>query len=492
MSTPSNWGSDLVPVATPVYRLPAGITTRDVAAVLFRRQRIIVAVLVSALATLGLGAVWLRPWLNPPRYTAGLKFLLKKDRFDAVVTPSDRSVPGINTIVSPQEILSEIELLKGSDVLDRLARESGAGRERLSRDLVAEPVAAGRNLTNLIAVRYTARDPAEVSRVLDRLPEVYLDKYLSVNRQPGALEYFRGQAETCGQQLEEAEQELAEFQKQLPQLAAEGRREAALARVGELEKLRVEADAAVREAESRLVELARQLGALPATITRSRVMEEPASLARLKAQLADLENKRAQVTWKPELSRLEERIAATRRVVESHSQAAPGRVEESLPHPMRQPVETELLRSQALLAGLRARRAALAEQERTGREQLAAARLIAAENGVQLAQLTRAVKTAEENDHFYRKKYAEAREAESLDQKRVLNVSVAERPGRPAPAPAGRTEYYLLIGSLLAISGALGAAFLVEMLDHSVHTPRELELCSAVTVLAAIPENRRG
>ena len=112
---------DLVPTPTAVYHVAGGRTARDLAAVLFRRKKIIIFWFASILAGVLLGAAWLRPYFFPAQYAAGLKFILKKDRFDAVVTPADRAVPGLTTTVSPQEVFSEIELLKSADVLERLA-----------------------------------------------------------------------------------------------------------------------------------------------------------------------------------------------------------------------------------------------------------------------------------------------------------------------------------------------------------------------------------
>src|SRR6185369_13900795 len=138
--------------------IPAGVTARDLAAVIFRRKRVILTVFSWILLTATLGAIWIGPRWSPTRYASSLKFIIKKDRFDAVVTSADRAVPGITTAVSPQEVQSEIELLKSADVLEGLAAEAQAPLERLREALQAEPVVAGRNVTSWIAVRYTAPD----------------------------------------------------------------------------------------------------------------------------------------------------------------------------------------------------------------------------------------------------------------------------------------------------------------------------------------------
>jgi uncharacterized protein involved in exopolysaccharide biosynthesis len=413
---------------------------------------------------------------------AGLKFMVRKDRVDAVVTPAERSVPGIPATATPQEVLAEIELLKSADVGERLARETGVSPERLRQGLLVEAVASGRNTTNLIAVRYSSPDREEVARVLGKLPEVYLEKHLSVNRRPGVVEFFRSQMEVWEQQLQAAEEEVAEFQKQLPGVVSEGKDPPTGNRLADTE-------AALREAESRAAEVQRQLQAMPEHVIRVRQAGDSAYLAQLRSQLLELEQRRTQATRLREIGQLEARIGELREAIAGE---APARVEESVPNPARALLEQEARRVEIELAGLRARRAALAAEDRRRREQAAAARLIAAENSVQLAGLTRQVKAAEENLWFYRKKYAEAREAELLDRSRVLNVSLAEAPRPPVRVEKRSLAFYLGVSGMLALALAASGAFAADRLDHSIHTPRQLEDCSSLAVLACIPEAKRG
>ena len=472
--------------------IPAGVTARDLAAVVFRRQRVILTVFCWILLTAALGAIWIGPRLSPARYASSLKFMIKKDRFDAVVTSADRAVPGITTAVSPQEVQSEIELLKSADVLEGLAAEAQAPLERLRESLQAEPVIAGRNVTSWIAVRYTAPDRGEVARVLAKLPEVYLQKHLRMNGRPEALEYFRSQAEAGEEELQAAETALAEFRKDEPPLAAEARQQPALLKLAEVERQRIDAEAAIRETESRVAELARQLSEIPAVLLTMRPVEESPYLGRLKTQLLELENQRALATYHRDIEKLDARVAEVRQAITAESEAAGTRASQVVPNPARGPLEAEHRQTQVQLAGLRSRRAVLAVQERVWREELSAAHRIAVENGVETADLLRAVKTAEENAQVYRRKYAEAREADLLDQKRVVNVVVAEGARPPEPVPSRSLGYFLAIGLLAAAGGGAAAGLAAERLDHSLHTPLELERCTAAPVLACIPHLKDG
>ena len=100
------------------------------------------------------------------------------------------------------------------------------------------------------------------------------------------------------------------------------------------------------------------------------------------------------------------------------------------------------------------------------------------------------VKASEESFLLYRKKYTEAQEAENLDQKGVLNVALAEEARAPVRAEGRSRWFYWGLGLLLATACSAAAGLSAEMLDHSVHTPRQLEGCSSLAVLACIPESR--
>ncbi len=485
----ANPSLELVPAPAPVYALAASTTARDIAAVLFRRLRVMLVVFVAVLGGVAIGLTWLAPRFHPARFASSLKFIVKKDRFDAVVTPSDRAVPGLTTSVNPQEVYSEIELLRSSDVLERLAQEAGLAApaaERLARDLVIEPVAAGRHVTNLILARYSSPDPGEVARVLSKLPEIYLQKHLSMNRRPAALEYFRSQAEASERQLRDAEQALAAFEKQD---AGEAAIQQTRQKLLDQEKQRLEVEAAVGEAESKSSELGRQFEALPETVPAAGRTEASPHFDRLRSLLLDLESRRAQAIFHRDIEPLDRRLDETRQALAAQ---APPAAPSPAPNPLRSAVEEERRRHQVALAGLRARLEALRWQERSSRRQLQDGSARLAAGAGRLRDLARDVQAAQENFSLYRKKYAEASEADALDQRRVLNVALAEGPRPPVRIQRRPSWFYLAFGFVFAAVAAAAAGLVVERLDHSIHSPAQLESCSRLPVLACVTEARPG
>jgi uncharacterized protein involved in exopolysaccharide biosynthesis len=110
------------------------------------------------------------------------------------------------------------------------------------------------------------------------------------------------------------------------------------------------------------------------------------------------------------------------------------------------------------------------------------------QKGIMQDDLVREVKAAESNYVLYLSKREQARIQDMLDERRVLNVSIAEPPTMP-----DQTLYSpLLLIALALIFGAFiaaGAALIADYLDPSFRTPDEVRDYLDVPVFAAIPEN---
>ena len=98
-------------------RLP---TFRDLVSPLFRYWR--TAVLVALTVCLGTTTVVL---LTPKQYEAEMKFLVKRERADPIVSADPNAMTQAPAYVSEDEVNSEVELLKSRDLLEEVAAASG-------------------------------------------------------------------------------------------------------------------------------------------------------------------------------------------------------------------------------------------------------------------------------------------------------------------------------------------------------------------------------
>src|SRR5580700_4662966 len=191
------------------------LSLRDFVAVVFRHRRLVAICFLGILCGSILVAL-----LQPNRYDAAMKILVKRERVDPVVTPNTSALPQFAPEVTEEQINSELELLKGKDLLEKVvvacdllhrqsepvwyremtAKFTRRGSDSLDKDAkIARAVRAlERDLqlvvvkkTDLIAVNYESPDPVLAARVLTTLAGLYLEKHLAVHRPPGAFNFFQ-------------------------------------------------------------------------------------------------------------------------------------------------------------------------------------------------------------------------------------------------------------------------------------------------------------
>ena len=99
----------------------AGLTLRDVAAPLFRRQRLV----ILSFAGIFLGGLLAALFL-PKQYSANMEILVKRERVDPVVT-TEATPQGTQPApaVTEDEINSEVEILRSHDLLEKVVAATG-------------------------------------------------------------------------------------------------------------------------------------------------------------------------------------------------------------------------------------------------------------------------------------------------------------------------------------------------------------------------------
>lgn len=239
--------------------------------VLFRQRRVFVWVAAVVFA----GAILYA--LAGTKYEASMKILVRRGRADAPVSSGVNAPIDLTRLaVTEEELNSEVELLRDTDVLRRVVEESGIGgrdwlhflrmhegrperveraARRLAKGLRVEPV----KKTNLIAIGYAADDPQRAARVLQSLEKAYLEKHLNVHRPSGELRFFSQQAEESKRQLEEAKLKLLRFTTDHGVVAAGLQRDLTLQKLSEVDASHRQTNVDLAETAQRVSELERQL-----------------------------------------------------------------------------------------------------------------------------------------------------------------------------------------------------------------------------------------
>jgi uncharacterized protein involved in exopolysaccharide biosynthesis len=477
-------------------------TAREVAMVLFRQRRAFVCGLALVLA----GAVFYL--VAGARYQAHMQVLVGRARADTPVTAQENAPVDLTRLaITEEELNSEVELLKDSEVMRKVVEASdlakadwlgflrpGEGQparvERAARRLAKKLEIESVKKTNLIAVRYSSADPALGARVLQALAEVYIEKHKEVHRPTGEFHFFEQQTAESRRQLEAAENNLLQFTQEHGIVVAAQQRDLDLQKLSDADASYRQTQIAIAETRQRVEELKKQLAtSAQRTITQIRTADNPELLGSLKARMLEQELKRTELLTKfepthPLVKEQEEKIAQTMAVIAVEA-ANPLRDETTDKDKNYEWAKSELQQAQVQLRGLEAKASATAAQVsayQTRAQQMGA-------DAIAQGDLASTEKAAEENYLLYIKKREEARMGDALDERGIVNVEVAEQPVVPV-LPLWSAWAVLAAG--LVAGGATGtaAALAADHLDPAFRTPEEVLAYLGTPVLASLPSKK--
>lgn len=475
-------------------------TLRDVLAVLFRQRRLVV------LTFGGIFAAALLYGVLSPSYQAHMTLLVRRRRLDPMVTSMPATPEFARQEISDEELNSEAEILRDQDLLAKVAVETGlvsegklwlldgGGREvrvaqavrRLAGQLKVEPV----RKTTLISVSYESGDAARAARVLAALARAYLQKHEEVHHPVGEFRFFDQQMNHYRARLEEAEMRLLDFTRDQGVVSGAMERDIALQKLSEVDASYRQGRIAIAETEQRVRSLQAKLASFPErTTTQVRVADNPQLLEKLKSRLLELGLERTQLLTKFEPSyrlvqEVDQQIAETKAAI-STEEALPLRDETTELDANHEWAKAELAKAQVELDALHARNSGtarlLTEAYKTARQLGAGA--------LRQQDLLRDMKEAEESYLLYVKKREEARIGDALDERGIVNVTIAEPPTVPA-LPKRSTWTFGLLGLVLGGAVSTALAFAADFLDPSFRTPEEVVAFLGAPVLASLAQKR--
>ncbi|PYX33051.1 MAG: hypothetical protein DMG77_02120 [Acidobacteria bacterium] len=480
-------------------------TARDVVAIGFRHQRVMVLCFLGVVLGVGLSAL-----LLPSKYRAETKLLVKRERVDPVITPEQNAPMVFHDTVGEEEINSEVELIQSQDVLHKVVTTCGLDKKsflsglmhpgetpenrtdrailRLRSDLQLEVI----KKTNVISIAYESHKPHLAQQVLKTLDEAYLQKHLDVHHPTGQFAFFDQEAEQYKKDMMAAEAQLNQFAQQQGGVAPTTQRDLTLQKLADFNSVLETTRASIAETQKRIADLEGQSNSTPSRLTTQMKSGDNAQvLQNLKATLLTLEMKRTELLTKyqptyPLVQEVDKQITDTRAALVKE-ETSPVREEVTDQNPTYAWVSSELAKAKADLSGFQARQTAL---QAIVNVYMAQARKLD-EQGIMQGDLMRTAKANEANYMLYTKKKEEARIADALDRTRILNVSIAQNPTIPS-LPTRSPWIFGLVACLLASAVSLGVVFALDYADQSFRTPSEVLSELRIPVLAAVPVHRNG
>jgi uncharacterized protein involved in exopolysaccharide biosynthesis len=299
---------------------------RHVVEAAFRHRRMWMFIVVSVLLM-----AFAYTTFMPREYRSEMDILVQNTRADDQITPS--RVNGMITIngVTEEQINSEIQMLQSrglanvvvdptwtthlntsltSDQLKAHDKAVDNFEKHLAVDLVRK--------SNVIHVTYAASNPRVATDTLNRLLAAFLAKQREIAQPPGTSKFFTDEAARYKTELDEAQQQLAQYQQQHQIVSLNDTEQNGDREINEAEAELRSTDAQISEDTERLGSQTRQLRGLPnRQATQQRIIPNDYSVERLNTMLAELQNQRTSLLTKftPEdrtVQEIDKKIADTK------------------------------------------------------------------------------------------------------------------------------------------------------------------------------------
>ena len=451
----------------------------------------IVTLFLSTVITVAIGSL-----LATPIYQASAQLLVKPGREDIYVSPTGRSVINYATgqgqkvnaeiaIITSLGLVEEVVDWVGVNTLfdypDRTLKgkiSKGSSKQEIPpiqevyKILVKNLDVSAVPKSNVIRVTFSWPDPVIAARVVNTLIDLYFVQHLKVHTNPGTYDLLEEQANKWEKELRLSENDLETFKRSHNITSLSQQRTMLLGRLSEAKSQKKRTESEIQENLGMMATLESQLSHQQQNVQlQETVNKNSETVAALKARLVELE-----------LQGLREEIERVKKMI-AEEEKKERRVVVSGKSPIRQNLESDLLRAKARLAALKAKRRNQKMQIDTYKEQLVT--LDGFEK--QLKELTRKVSISEANYNLYLSKFEEARISENMDKQKIANVSVIE-PAVPIMEPVKpKKRLNVLIGGFLALFAGIGIAFLIEFINPVFHTREDVQQFLGLPVIATLP-----
>jgi uncharacterized protein involved in exopolysaccharide biosynthesis len=489
----------------PVRSVTAKEQLFEILHVAFKRWRLI-AGLFAVVALSGLLAVVSRG----PQFAAKGKVMITSDRADAVVQPTD--VDSLTLLKLNEAVVnSETHLIQSRELLEQVVR--GLALARAGGNVVnianaaddreaisARAIRIGSRLkvtpirnSNVIEIRFGSGDPSEAAQVVNRIIDEYLAYHAIVHSQQGLPDFYQEQSTVLAQNLHQAEASLSQYSLREGIVAPAAEIEMAVTGIATLGNELRTRNAVIVGTEEKLRAVRDQLASQPEVVKRVQNLEVNPTVKQLREHLIDREVDQVALLRKYTENDRHVRDNQTE-INELSAKLSRASVEEPLSvtsetyaaNPVYEQRLAVLLDLEAKVRENRARKLALEEDLARGRRQLVALK----QRALEFDHLDQEVQRQRAAVDLYTRRQQEAVIEDAMNQRRLVNVAVVERPGLPLErTDDSKVPLMLAIISGLAVS--LGGAFGIEYLNRTLRFERDVERYLGLPVLGTVAEARK-
>lgn len=469
---------------------------RDALNIIYRRINILrVTVLVLPLAVLAVCLI-----VNPVfESTAQVVVTAKTETSTLLQYPRELGAQmSVNLNVDETDLNSEIEILKSPDLWIHVVEKLGVSAFKTEEESWSERIAIAvnnflgfeskapltapgevspeiRELARILSkglkatvapkskvldLSFKYPDPVMVQKIMATLLDLYLTYHQQVYALPGAEQFFLGQSAHYQEKYYNAEQELTEFKKKWGISLAERQKQELISQVKLIEDTLVEVNANLSQYRIILPALRNRVYSSAQLSPTAQRGSENTFLNVIAAQLLRAELRQWQVgqAFLVDTRDYQDAKQLVQDLSNRFEEAAS--VEADILEAKKGSLEKSLGEKQAQLE--------LLEEKSDTARRLQLAATIAKERYLQ-----------------YSAKEEEARLEGLKGGQKLLSVSVVGKPfTRPEPV-FPRTGLFVLGALMMSFPLGLGLIILVSIFDHTIYTPRDVEVATGMSVLAS-------
>lgn len=345
--------------------------------------------------------------------------------------------------------------------------------------------------TYLVLLKAKSQSPEQAAQIANTIAREYINYSLATIREAarGSKEFIESQISTFGEELNKTEEQLREFKEKTGIFLLDESAKEIIASLARYEVAKEQAVVELHEMKSSIENLEDELSEDEATYGAYKRMalfptiSSSPIIISLRERLKTLELKRQKLLLDDEKSSELKDVDIKIRETEAELETATRKIVfagPSVSDPIFQSIIHQIINNETRAIALDSRIEAL--NHIIARQNHRLKQLPEAE--VQLAQLERQKMANEEIYTMLLGKLEESKIAESMQISEARIIDVAMVPDHPvSPKPRQNTIFGFVLGLLVGV----GLALLLEQLDTSVKSSKEIEELTGLSVLATIP-----
>ncbi|MEM8672433.1 MAG: polysaccharide biosynthesis tyrosine autokinase [Cyanobacteria bacterium P01_G01_bin.67] len=451
---------------------------------------------VVFISILTLGAV--ATTLKQSMYEAEAKLKFKGNTVSSSLTEVSKALGGLsaiaeqgNPIDTEAEVLRSVPLIKKTINNPELQLKDEDGKKLTVSAFLNNLRVGSIAATDILEVSYVSQDPEEAAKVVNTLVKNYLENNLVVNKAEAvsAREFLEEKLPVVEESLQKTEAAIRQLKESNGFVAPEEDTRALIEGLQELQAEIAKTRGEMANADSQAAYIREKLGltaeqaVVLTTVSQSpEIIETISKLQGLESELAIAKAKFTPNS--PNIIELEEQVVSLEKLLEKQTVSIGGEQAKNIVQNIKtgeiqQKLTGDLIRLEANNFGLRKQIASLTEIEQSRRDKIKRV----PELEQKLRQLTRELESFESTYSVLWQQLETVRIAESQDPGNVRVISNAVVPYKPI---SSRAVGYLASGSL-ALLGAAGIIYLLEISDKSIRTIEEAKQLYGYTWLGTIP-----